>query len=51
VGGIMRVDPIDTLHDAMQNGSALGYTAEDLSIIGDLKLDLEEMQINVEVCY
>ncbi len=45
------VDPIDTLYDAMQHGSMLGYSAEDLSIIGDLKLDLEEMQINVEVCY
>jgi hypothetical protein len=45
------VDPIDTLFDAMQYGSTLGYSAEDLVLIGDLKLDLEEMQIDVEVCY
>jgi len=45
------VDPIDTLFDAMQYGSTLGYSAEDLVLMGDLKLDLEEMQIDVEVCY
>ena len=44
-------DPIETISGAMEYGSSLGYQAEDLSLIGDLKLGLEEMQIDVEVCY
>jgi hypothetical protein len=44
-------DPIETIFGAMQYGSQIGYSSEDLAIIGDLKLDLEEIQIDVEVCY
>ena len=44
-------DPIEALTEAMEYGSSLGYTAEDLALIGNLKLDLEEIQIDVEVCY
>lgn len=44
-------DPIETISAALQHGSFLGYTAEDLLIMGELKTDLTELQIDVEVCY
>ena len=44
-------DPIETIANALQYGSTLGYQVEDLSLIAGLKLDLEESQIDVEVCY
>ncbi len=46
-----ETDPLETLAGAMAYGSSLGYTAEDLAVIGELKQDLDEKQIDVEVCY
>lgn len=44
-------DPLETISSALQYGSMLGYTPEDLSLMNDLKQDLNELQLNVEVCY
>ena len=43
-------DPIEVMTKAMSYGSSLGYPAEDLAIIGELKDSLDEMQFDVEDC-